>query len=292
MSAFAISPRWKKVVIVGPGLIGASIGLALKRSGLVEQIVGVSRRNSTLEVAQASGAIDSGSCQLDATVRDATAVIVCTPVRRIAEQVITIAEHLQTEDRAWITDAGSAKEMIVRRVSDAEASSKHAIPFVGSHPLAGSEQSGPQAARADLYDGRIVIVTPTAKTPPWLADEVHLFWTSLGAKVHRLTPTAHDRVLAATSHLPHTLATALAAATLPDQLSLAATGWRDTTRIAAGDPDLWCDILLDNRTHILNSLDIFEKKLSAIRDALERQDSQQLKRLLEEGKQRRDSLGS
>jgi prephenate dehydrogenase len=288
----AKSPRWKKFVIVGPGLIGASIGLALKRSGAVETVVGVSRRRSTLQAARSSGAIDSGSCRLEASVRDAAAVIVCTPVRRIAEQVIAVANHMNGNGRAWITDVGSSKEWIVRRVGKAERELGVKIPFVGSHPLAGSEQSGPRAARADLYDGRLVIVTPTAKTPPWLADEVDSFWTCLGAKVHRLTPTAHDRLLAATSHLPHTLATALAATTLPDQLPFAATGWRDTTRIAAGDPDLWCDILLDNRTHLLKSLDNFEKKLAAIRHAVDVEDSRQLKRLLEEGKQRRDSLGS
>ena len=281
---------WNKVVIVGPGLIGASIGLALKRAGAADSIIGVSRRQETLDAAREVGAIDSGTKDLETAVAGANAVIVCTPVRLIADQVVRIARLLQASapDDAWITDAGSSKASIVRAVEE----SSHEIPFVGSHPIAGSEQSGPLAGRVDLYDGRMVIVTPTEHTGAERLAEIESFWQCLGARVRRMTPDDHDRTLAATSHIPHLVATALSAATRVEDLPYTGTGWGSTTRIAAGEPELWCDILLDNQAHALKSLTIFEQQLSAIRDALERRDVPALKHLLSEGKKQRDSLGS
>ena len=286
---------WNKVVIVGPGLIGASIGLALKRAGAATSIIGVSRRQSTLDEACEVGAIDSGHLVLNHALPGANAVIVCTPVGTIAEQVVRIAAILmETGDRTdalnacWITDAGSSKASIVQSVEQTSTD----IPFVGSHPIAGSEQSGPGAGRADLYDCRMVIVTPTEHTPAERLAEVESFWKCLGAQVRRMSPADHDRTLSATSHLPHVVATALSVATSPQDLPFTGTGWGDTTRIAAGEPEMWCDILMDNQVHVLNSLNDFEKKLSALRDAIERRDVEMLKHLLLEGKKQRDSLGS
>lgn len=288
-------PHWSRVVVVGPGLIGGSIGLALKRIGAADTIVGVSRRQSTLDDAIEVGAIDVGSRSLGDAVRGADAVIVCTPVGVIARQVVEIAEAFAGEASSgeggsgvWITDAGSCKASIVREVAAAPLQ----IPFVGSHPLAGSEQSGPRAAHADLYDDKLVVVTPTEETPVDQLDAVTRFWRSLGARVERMTPEEHDRKLAATSHVPHLMATALAAATDISDLSLAATGWGSTTRIAAGEPELWCDIFLDNRTFILEALAQVEGTLSELRQALIAEDTATINRLLTEGKKRRDSLGS
>jgi prephenate dehydrogenase len=163
--------------------------------------------------------------------------------------------------------------------------------FIGSHPLAGSEKSGAEHAKSDLFEGRIVVVTPTRRSKAH-ADEVADFWSGLGATVLMMSPEAHDRALAATSHVPHIVASAVAGQTTKADLPLTASGWRDLTRIAAGDPELWTQILLENRQHALKSLAGFEKTMAAFRVALEKGDRRQLHRLLTEGKQVRDAVGN
>ena len=188
--------------------------------------------------------------------------------------------------------------------------------FVGSHPLAGSEKSGPEFADPNLFEGCVTVVTPTeprgtgisarldgdgqecpsySRGPlPFAAsvEAVESFWRSLGARVLRMSPDEHDRAVAEISHLPHLLASALAAAADPQDLILAAGGWRDTTRVAAGDVELWRQIFCENRRHVLQSLGRFEKVLSAFRQALEGNDPAELVRLLQLGKSNRDSVAS
>jgi prephenate dehydrogenase len=158
--------------------------------------------------------------------------------------------------------------------------------------MAGSEKTGPTHARADLFAGRVSVVTPTARSSNTARDKIEEFWRSLGAKVVRLSPREHDRTVAMISHLPHLIASAVAAATPDHDLPLASTGWLDTTRIAAGDPELWRQILSDNRADVLKSLGKFEKVLTSFRRALERDDQRKLIQLLEAGKQRREALGN
>lgn len=278
--------RWNTVTIVGVGLIGGSIGLALRERKLAKKVIGVGRRRASLEKAQKVGAISRGTTDLAEGVAEADFVVVCTPVGEIAQHVLDAANAL-TRD-ALITDAGSTKSNIVKAV---EAKLPRAKVFVGSHPLAGSEKNGAEHARAGLFDGRVVVVTPTRRSKAH-ADEVADFWSGLGATVLMMSPEAHDRALAATSHIPHLIASAVAGQTSKADLPLTASGWRDLTRIAAGDPELWTQILMENRQHALKSLARFEKTVTAFRAALEKGDRRHLHRLLTEGKQVRDAVGN
>ncbi|MHB0959206.1 MAG: prephenate dehydrogenase [Pirellulaceae bacterium] len=279
--------KWDTVAIVGVGLIGGSIGLALQQRALARRIVGIGRRESSLRKARQAGTVTQTTTKLARGVAEAELVIVCTPVGEIVEQVCTVAEHCPPT--ALITDVGSTKGQIVR---DLDRRLQGHPMFVGSHPMTGSEKAGPEHARADLFENRVTVVTPTQNTRDEGVLEIEQFWTSLGARVFRLTPQDHDQAVAMTSHATHVIAAALAAATPENALPLAAGGWRDTTRIAAGDPQLWLQILLSNRQQVLKSLAKFEKVLAAFRGAVQREDATRLVQLLDAGKKTRDSLGS
>ena len=282
--------KWNTVAIVGVGLIGGSIGLALQQRGLADRIIGIGRRASSLRRAQQCGAIHAASTDLARGVADAELIIVCTPVAIIAEHVTAAAQHCPSG--ALITDVGSTKANIVASLDGNQAYWREGVQFVGSHPLAGSDKTGAEHARADLLETRTVVVTPTRRTPAKTYERLASFWESLGARVVRHSPATHDRLLAATSHLPHLAASAVAAATPRDALPLAATGWLDTTRIAAGNADLWMQILLDNRLHVLQALDKFEKVLTDFRKALSDEDAKRLIKLLEAGRRNRDAVGN
>ena len=216
--------------------------------------------------------------------KKAELIIVCTPVETIAKMVAMVADHCPAE--ALITDAGSTKAEIVAAVSESELGAT----FLGSHPMAGSEKAGVAHADPNLLDDRVVIVTPTSTTNRETCERLVGFWKSLGANVYEMSPTEHDRAVAAISHLPHLVASALAAATPDRFLHLAATGWQDTTRIASGDAELWRQILQQNRTSILNHMSDLEKVLASFREGLEHEDDSTILKLLIEGKQRRDAL--
>jgi len=278
--------RWNHVAIVGVGLIGGSIGLALRERGLATQVIGIGRRPERLRKAKSLGAVTATSQAINEGVAGADLVVVCTPVAEIAGHVLEAAAAAQ---RAILTDAGSTKESIVKAV---EAKLGKGNRFVGGHPLAGSEKSGVENARADLFEGRVVVVTPSRKTDSDCLSTVADFWSGLGASVLVMSPAEHDKALATTSHLPHLTAAAVARVTGQDELPLTAGGWRDLTRIAAGDSELWTQILLENRGHVLKSLGQFEKTVAAFRVALERGDRRKLLQLLTEGKQVRDAVGN
>jgi prephenate dehydrogenase len=188
-----------------------------------------------------------------------------------------------------ITDAGSTKGSIV---AELEKSLPSASCFLGSHPLAGSEKQGPAEAKANLLEGRVVVITPTAKTQPEVRSAIEEFWTSLGAKVIALSPEVHDQRLAASSHVPHIVAALLARSTPEEAFPFVAGGFRDTTRIAGGDPDLWTQILLANRAEILKALAPLESNLAALQAALDQADGTKIRDLLTEAKRKRDALGS
>jgi len=283
---------WQRVAIVGVGLIGGSIGLDLLRLGLAKEVVGIGRRAATMKVAKKIGAVTETTLDLARGVETADLVIVCTPVGRIVDDVLAAAKANRTG--ALITDAGSTKESIVRAIDSAAAQGElpDGVCFIGSHPMAGSEKNGPAAATERLFVDRTVIITPTQQTCAKAAAAVTKFWKALGANVVTLSPSQHDCAVAAISHLPHVAASALAGVTARGNLKLVGGGWEDTTRVAAGDPDLWQQILLDNRAAILDSLDRYSDKLAAFRKAIEQSDSKQLAALLTEAKQTRDALGS
>lgn len=278
----------EQLTIVGVGLIGGSIGLAAKRSGVARRVVGVGRDEHTLARAVALGAIDHYSSTLAEAVAGADLVVVCTPVDRVATDAVAAA--VAAPPRAVITDAGSTKANVVREV--AASLPAGSAPFVGSHPLAGSEKKGSAYSRADLFDDRLVIVTPTAETDREAVSVVELFWQSLGARVVRMDPVEHDEALATTSHLPHAVAAALASVTPIQWLTLTAGGFRDTTRIAAGDPELWAAIFEANRDAVLAATDRFSASLAAFRTAVLANDRAAVVRWLADGKRIRDSLGT
>ncbi|HVK16315.1 MAG TPA: prephenate dehydrogenase/arogenate dehydrogenase family protein [Fimbriiglobus sp.] len=280
--------RLDTLTIVGVGLIGGSVGLAAKARGVARRVVGVGRDERTLARAVAVGAIDSFTTNLGDGASAADLVVVCTPVDRVAGDVLTAATAAPS--RSVVTDAGSTKGNIVRALNGMMP--PKAAPFVGSHPLAGSEKKGAAHARADLFADRIVVVTPTADTDQEAASVVDLFWQSLGARVIRMDPFEHDEALAATSHLPHAAASGLAAATPVGWLGLTAGGFRDTTRIAGADPDLWAAIFEANRDAVLAATDRFADRMAEFRRVLAAGDRAGLVRWLAEGKKVRDALGS
>ncbi len=271
------------VAIVGVGLIGGSIAKALKQRGYDGSVVGIGRNQQRLDAAKGIGLIDVGCTQLSQGVAQAGIVVVCTPVDRIVDDVRALAPYCSPG--TLVTDAGSVKQVICTSLAGALP---QGVTFIGSHPLAGSEKQGFEFADADLFEGRVTVVTPTADTPPARLARLRAFWESLGSAVLELSPADHDRVLAQTSHLPHVVAAALASAIEDHNAALAATGFRDTTRIAAGDPNLWAAILLANADEISTALDSFGSRLAALADAIARRDGSALKKLLTAAKTARD----
>lgn len=277
-------PAFNTVAIHGVGLIGGSIGLGLRRRGLARHVIGIGYREESLRVAKDIGAVSETTLSLAEGVAQADLVIVCTPVGRIADDVRAAAASCRPG--ALITDVGSTKAQIAAEVGDALPGG---VRFIGGHPLAGSERRGASAADADLFVGRVVILTPDNKTRSEDLSALSQFWESLGARVRCMSADEHDRALAATSHLPHLLAAALALATPETILDLTATGWADGTRVASGDPELWRQIFATNRQGLLAALSQFDASLAALRAAIERNDDDEVTRLLTTAKQRRDA---
>lgn len=272
--------RLGTVVIVGVGLIGGSIGLALRARGLARRIIGVGRRAAALEQARTLGAIDEGTADLSSAVTDAEITVICTPVTRIAADAMAAAHH-GPED-LLVTDVGSIKGAIQRRIRE---DGKTASRFVGAHPLAGSERTGVAHARPHLFAGRVCVLTDGAD--PGFHERAERFWSSLGARVVTMTPEAHDEAMALTSHLPHVVASALAGTVPSELLPLAAGSYRDGTRVAAADTELWTGILRANREGVLQAVDAFQERLDALRQALATDDTAALRESWNEARVRR-----
>jgi prephenate dehydrogenase len=273
------------LTIVGVGLIGGSIGLAAKKREVAQRVLGVGHRKASLDQAVARGAVDEPFLDLSEAVHQADLAIFCTPVDLIAEQILAAAPGCKAG--ALLTDAGSTKATIVRRVT--ERRPNH-VAFVGSHPLAGSEKRGVEFAHADLLEGRVTVVTKTSETAPADLNRTIAFWRSLGSEVIVMDPEEHDRALAMTSHLPHLVASALVGALTPSLFPLTGTGFRDTTRVAAGDPALWTGIFLQNRESLLGAMDRMGIQLDYFRRALLASDRTALDQLFGYAKRLRDSL--
>jgi prephenate dehydrogenase len=280
-------PDVEKLVIVGVGLLGGSIAKAALDRGVARHVVGVGRNAERLAAAEQSGVVSSISTDLGTACRDADLIVVCTPVDQIAGHVVDAAAACNQP--TLITDAGSTKGNIVAALPQKLSGG---CRFLGSHPLAGSEKTGFEHATSDLFVGRNVIVTPTAAADGTDIVRLEAFWTALGARVHRMSPDEHDRAVAATSHAPHLIAAALALATAGEHLPLVASGWLDTTRIAAADPAIWQPIFAANLAHVLKALDSFEKTLSELREAMKTPNPTQLVELLRVAKQSRDSAAA
>jgi len=273
------------LAIVGVGLIGGSIGLAAKQRGLARRVLGFGHRQVSIDRALARGAVDEIFFDHLEAVPKADVAVFCTPVDLIAEQILSAAPTCKPG--ILLTDAGSTKAALVRNIQGRLPPHVH---FVGSHPLAGSEKRGPEHADGNLFEGRLTVVTKTSETDSVALDGTIEFWRSLGSRVMVMDPEAHDRSLALTSHMPHLVASALVSILAPELAALTATGFRDTTRIAAGDPALWTGILLQNRESLLAGLDLLGVSLAQFRRALENSDRPTLDRLLAQAKTIRDAL--
>ncbi len=277
--------RFDQITIIGVGLIGGSVGLAAKARGIARKVFGVGRDGRSLNRAQKIGAIDYQSTEPGMGLIRADLVVVCTPVDKIAGVILKVAKECRPG--TLITDAGSTKGNILTTVN---GYLPPGVEYVPAHPLAGSEKAGVEHARADLFEGRVTILTPTRQTEG--VARVRTFWESLGSRVVEMTAEQHDTVLAITSHLPHAVASAVAGVTSPDLLSLTAGGFRDVTRVAAGDPKLWAAIFEANRECVLSALTAFTDRITEFRRLLEAGDRAGIERWLTEGKQVRDALGT
>jgi len=271
------------VTIIGLGLIGGSLCLAIKEKRLAKEIVGVSRRKSTIDKAVKNRVADFATLNLKDGVKDSDLVIITTPVFKIVDIAKKIAPFLKKG--AIVTDAGSTKKHIVENIEKARLKD---MDFVGSHPIAGSEKSGIKHADKDLFKGAYCIVTE-AKNKSAL-NKVKKFWASIGMKVIVMPAQSHDKLLSKISHLPHALAVSLVNTAAGNGLDLAAGGFKDTTRIASGEPELWQDIFLTNRGNLIRDINILKKELSKIEEVLKSNNSRKLLGLLKKAKSIRDSL--
>lgn len=277
-----------KIGIVGVGLLGGSIGLAVKERFPHITILGIGRSAEKLEKAIELNAIDSYSFDYQ-DIQDCDIIILCTPIRSIARIYSDIAPYLSK--KAIVTDVGSTKEEIVNKIKNQFPDSNQ---FVGSHPMAGSEQAGVEYATADLYDGATVVITESESIEN--NKTIDLFWKSLGAKTIVLTAAEHDRLVAYTSHLPHVVASCLSYS-LNFSLSeedlkskVFGNGLLDTTRISEGDPPIWLDIFLSNQNNVLASIRDFKDKLELIETIIKKENDNQLCDYLAIGKEFRQKL--
>ncbi|MEW6096818.1 MAG: prephenate dehydrogenase [bacterium] len=279
----------KSVAIIGVGLIGGSLGLALKKSNLVQNIIGIGRKEEKLQQALKLGAVDSVVTDIYFGVKRADMVILATPVNSILEIATQMVPYLKIGTIAM--DVGSTKKKIVHNLTSSLSLSE--VHFVGTHPLAGSEESGIEAAKSDLFEGATCVITPISQTNESALSFVRWLWEGIGAKVVEMTPEIHDELIAYSSHLPHLVATSLAdLAKMQDKkiLPLLASGFKDTTRIAASHPVMWSDICLTNQQEILNAISEFKKILEKWQKLIEQANSDALTREFEEVKKFRDQI--
>ncbi|MEM8786522.1 MAG: prephenate/arogenate dehydrogenase family protein [Pseudomonadota bacterium] len=276
-------PLFERMALIGIGLIGSSLSLAARRAGLVGEIVGTARSEATCQTALRLGLVDRVAATAGEAAQGADLVVLAGPVGIYGQLTEEMSSHLKPG--AIVTDVGSVKAHVV------EAAGPHipeGVHFIPGHPIAGTEQSGPEAGFAELFDNRWTILTPVPGTSPEALAKLSAFWTGLGARIETMTPEHHDLVLAITSHVPHLIAynivgTAedLADVTQSEVTKYSAGGFRDFTRIAASDPTMWRDIFLTNKTAVLEMLGRFVEDLSVLQRAIRDEDGERLFELFE-----------
>jgi prephenate dehydrogenase len=279
------------VCIIGTGLIGGSLALAIRQAGFCREVIGAGRTEDTLIKAVELGVIDRYDTRIPNAVQDANIVVVCVPLgamRAVFEQI-----NAGKDDDTIITDAGSAKQSVIR---DAESVFETGLQnFVAGHPIAGTEQSGVSAAFPELYQQRRVILTPSEDTSADALDLVRAMWRAAGAEVETMTAEHHDLILAGTSHLPHLLAFGLVDCLnnledIDEIFRFAAGGFRDFTRIASSDPVMWRDICLSNRTQVMAMMKRYRDEMEKMYRALEAGDGEMLREVFERAKKTRDAF--
>ncbi len=279
-----------RLVVIGVGLIGGSVAAALRRAGKVRRVIGVGRGRANIARALELGVVDDAVEDIATAVRGADTVLIAVPVQQNQRVLGALADALAPG--ALVTDAGSTKQDFVAAV-------RHIIPghlasVVPGHPIAGAELTGVEAASADLFDGRNVVLTPLEENRAAAVDRAEAMWQACGARVSRMTPERHDRVFSAVSHLPHMLAYTLVhmIATRPDAEALfgfAAGGFRDFTRIAGSSPEMWRDIALANRETLLADIEAFQQQLAELARRLRRADGAEIERIFEAARSARNA---
>lgn len=280
--------------VIGTGLIGGSLCLSLKQS-MSLNIVGAGRTEKTLQQAKQLNIIDVYETDISVAVKDADVVFVSVPLGAMSSVLEQVATGLNASgnDKAVVTDAGSSKQQVLEIADKIFADS--ANHFIGGHPIAGTENSGPSAAVADLYKDRRVILTPNDNTNNDALNKIKVLWEHTGAMVETMDAEHHDKVLAATSHLPHVIAFGLVHCLenmddIEDVFRFAAGGFRDVTRIASSDPTMWRDICLNNKQPILEMMQRYKDELDMLYNALDSSDGEKLIEVFERAKKTRDKF--
>jgi len=275
----------RKITIVGVGLIGGSLGLAIKKHRLAKEVAGLSYNQDSLEAALNNRAIDVGFTDVGKAIRHADMVILASPVDSIIRLLPAINPYLKRG--CVVTDVGSAKVEIVEA-----AQKKLSDPrfFVGAHPMAGSEKTGSDHARADMFEGSLCLMTPLDSTHKNAVNKVKWLWSSLGAKVKRLSAEEHDEIMAYVSHLPHVVAYAMMSTIPTKHLSYAGQGLKDTTRIAASSAQMWNDICMANAKNVVKGLDEMVRNLAELRQAIVHHDQKRLIRDFNTAREKREKI--
>ena len=288
----ATGPLFARVALIGLGLIGSSLGLAMKRGSLAGSIAGTARTEATRQKALELGAIDQAFDDALACVADADLVVICAPLGAYADIAKAMAPGLKPG--AIVTDVGSVKQMVIRDLAPILPNGVHLVP---AHPVAGTEHSGPEASFAELFEGRWCILTPPPGTDAGAVEKVARLWRGVGSQVEIMEAGHHDKVLAITSHLPHLIAyTIVGTATdLETQLQsevikFAAGGFRDFTRIAASDPVMWRDIFLNNREAVLEMIGRLTEDLAVLQRAIRWGEGEKLEEIFTRTREIRRSI--
>jgi prephenate dehydrogenase len=284
------SGQYGTVAIIGVGLIGASVGLALKKAGVVNRVLGVGRSSANLDQALQMGAIDAVEDLVEAT-KQSDVIVLCVPVAQMRAAFELIEPHL--ESRTMITDAGSTKGDVI--LAAKEVLGKKACQFVPAHPIAGGAQHGASAAKADLFQGKQTILCPLQENSPQDTDLIEGFWQSVGSIVKKISSVQHDAIYAAVSHLPHILSYALMASVVNSEdadqkLGHVGAGFKDFTRIAASSPEMWRDICLGNRVAVIKELDQYLLILNHMRSLIAENDGAGLEKLFNKASKARQDL--
>jgi prephenate dehydrogenase len=281
---------FQKVTLAGVGLLGGSLGLALRQRGLARKVDGLVRRTASIAECEQLSVVDHATRDPSRAAEDADLIVLCTPLSRMKEVLQRMLPACKPG--VLVTDVGSAKQAVVRELEPIVSSAGG--HFVGSHPMAGAEKTGPSAARADLFAEAICVLTPTPQSSAIAVRKIEELWKAVGARVLRMKPEVHDDLVSRSSHLPHIVAAELANYVLSpahpkEQRMLCASGFRDTTRVASSSPEMWRDIVLANRENLIRVLGVFLEGLEEFRHSLETRDERAVTEFFEQARSRREN---
>lgn len=272
---------FNKIAIVGVGLIGGSIGLAIKKKKIANKVIGIGHHKKSIKLALKIKAIDEGSLDIN-KVKGADLIILATPPQAIIDIFPKLSKLIG--EKPIVIDVGSIKEKII------EAASKTGINFIGCHPLAGLEKKGPENANTDMFSGSICLLTPPKKTSAEAMKKIRALWKTLGSKTIVISAREHDNILSFVSHLPHAVIFSLMDCIDKDSLKFASTGLKDSTRIASSDPIIWRDIFLTNKKELLLAINKFKKSISRIEFLIKNGRSKDLALFIEKSRNKRNEF--